>query len=90
VPGPERDSQRQANRHPARVDKLGEVLAGQIGAERVRRGRAPAPRTAVPIAWNSWPPNGNSPAVSDTLTVPCPPNAAHSAIIRPIALCLAS
>ena len=47
VPGPDRDPQRYADRHPARVDELGEVLAGQIGAERVRRGRA-RPRPARP------------------------------------------
>ncbi len=39
VPGSDRDPQRHASRYPARMDELREVLAGQIGAERVRRGR---------------------------------------------------
>src|SRR6202522_1953135 len=51
---------------------------------------APVPRTAVPVAWNSSPPDRNSPEVSDTPTTPWPPSAAHSAVIRPIAVCLAS
>src|SRR5215472_15178974 len=51
---------------------------------------APWPRTAVPIACNSRPPNANSPKVSKTPTTPCPPSAAHWAVIRPIAFCLTS
>src|SRR6266496_2243991 len=43
VPGPDRDPQRQADRHPSGVDELGKILAGQIGAERMRRGRCPHP-----------------------------------------------
>src|SRR5215472_18248710 len=51
---------------------------------------APSPRTAVPIALNSRPPSGNEPKLSVTPTIPCPPSAAHSAVIRPIAFRLAS
>jgi hypothetical protein len=45
---------------------------------------------AVPMALNSIPPAGNDPIVSRTPTTPCPPSAAHSAVIRSIALCRAS
>ncbi len=51
---------------------------------------APGARTAVPIALNSRPPAGNGPMSSDTPTTPCPPSAAHSAVIRPMALRRAS
>ena len=53
-------------------------------------GPAPIPRTAVPMALNSSPPSGNEPKLSLTPTIPCPPSAAHSAVIRPIAVRLAS
>jgi hypothetical protein len=90
VPGPDRDSEHHASWHPARADELGEILAGQFGTDGCGGAGAPAPRTAVPIAWNSSPPDTNSPEVSDTPTTPCPPSAAHSAVIRSIALRLAS
>src|SRR4029077_14575543 len=103
VPSPDRDPQRQADRHPSGMDQLGEILAGQIGAERMRRGprpypphrRAggpgpPTPRPAVPRPLTSSPPSGNEPKLSLTPTIPCPPSAAHSAVIRPIAVRLAS
>ena len=48
-------------------------------------GIAPGALTAVPMAWNSRPPAGNRPIDSRTPTMPCPPSAAHSADIRPIA-----
>jgi hypothetical protein len=43
----------------------------------------------VPMALNSSPPAGNVPIVSETPTMPCPPSAAHSADIRPMACCRA-
>ena len=50
---------------------------------------APGARTAVPIAVNSSPPRENDPRRSRTPTTPCPPSWAHSAVIRPIAVCRA-
>ena len=47
---------------------------------------APGARIAVPMAVNSSPPRGNSPLDSRTPTTPCPPSAAHSAVIRPTAV----
>jgi hypothetical protein len=50
----------------------------------------PAARTAVPMALNSSPPRGKDPRCSRTPTTPCPPSAAHSAVIRWMAVCRAS
>src|SRR5205823_12575538 len=47
---------------------------------------APGARTAVPMAVKSSPPRGNDPRDSRTPTTPCPPSAAHWAVIRPRAV----
>jgi len=51
-------------------------------------GAAPGARTAVPIAVKSSP-RGSDPRDSRTPTTPCPPIAAHSAVIRSMAVCRA-
>ena len=55
-----------------------------------RSGGAPGARTAVPIALNSSPPDGNGPIVSRTPTTPWPPSSVHSSTIRLMAVRRAS
>src|SRR6185437_15694172 len=50
---------------------------------------APGARTAVPAAAKSSPLRGSTPRDSRTPTTPCPPSAAHSAVIRSMAVCRA-
>ena len=74
-------------RYPARDDQLGEILPGQVrgkGHRRPVRGARRADRGAD--GRELQPAEGKYPLDSRTPTTPCPPSAAHSAVIRPTAV----